>query len=259
VQTALADDLSRGVPIGGTSAGADVIGQFIYSALNDSATSAAALANPFSSDITLARNFVSSPTQLPFLNNTLVDTHFITRDRTGRMIAFLARVDTNGWSVNNQPMGIGINEQTALLITPDGQAQVIGNSKTTSPPEVDFFQTPGLPQVCQSGQPLTYSPILVDRIVPGGTFNLSDWATSWQVNSTFATHFTITVTNGVLTETQSASVGLPTSTTVILGSSGNTTTNPVAPLVGGANQVIADDGVSGLVAPEKKWDSRDWL
>lgn len=225
VQQAIADDVARGVPIGGTSAGADVIGQFIYSALNSSVTSAAALANPFNSNMTFDENFVSSPTLLPNLNNTLVDTHFVTQDRTGRMIAFLARVDTNGWSPDSQPRGIGINEQTALLIMPDGTAQVIGNAKAKSPPEVDFFETPGLPQVCQPGQPLTYSPILVDRVTPGGTFNLSNWGASWQVNNAYTTHFTISVNSGVLTTTTSnsavvnsnASIASPTSSQSSVG------------------------------------------
>jgi cyanophycinase len=198
VQTAIAADISRGTPVGGTSAGTDVIGQFIYSALNNSVTSSAALANPFNSDMTFDENFVSSPGLLPFLNNTLVDTHFITEDRLGRMTAFLARVDSNGWSQHKKPMGIGINEQTALLITPDGNAQVIGNAKATSPPQVDFFETPGLPQVCQPNEPLTYFPIQEETVLPGGTFDLSDWAASWQVTNAYTTHATITVTNGVL-------------------------------------------------------------
>ena len=76
--------------------------------------------------MTFDQNFVA-PTLLPFLNNTIVDTHFENRDRMGRMVAFLARVDTNGWSSNRKPMGIGIDQQTALEITPDGKVTVIGN------------------------------------------------------------------------------------------------------------------------------------
>jgi hypothetical protein len=207
--------------------------------------------------MTFDQNFVSSPAQLPFLNNTLIDTHFITRDRTGRMVAFLARVDTNGWSPNNQPLGIGINEQTAL-ITPDGQAQVVGNAKAKSPPEVDFFQTPGLPQVCQAGQPLTYSPILVDRLIPSGTFILSDWASSWHTTST------ISVTNGVLT-TESASVAANgpslASASIGLESAGNTLTQPVKRVADGMHANVAvNDAIGGLVIPEKKkWVAQEWL
>jgi cyanophycinase len=208
VQTALGNDIERGVPVGGTSAGADVIGQFIYSAEGNSVTSAEALANPTNSDMTFAHDFVSSsepppgsppgtPPVLGYLNNTLVDTHFVTEDRLGRMTAFLASVQNNGWS--SAPMGIGINEETALLITKDGIGTVVGNAKATSPPQVDFFDTSNVTNlVVQPNQPLTYYPIQEAMVLPGGTFDLSDWAASWQVTNAYTTHATITVTNGVL-------------------------------------------------------------
>jgi cyanophycinase len=216
VQTAIADDIARGAPIGGTSAGTDVIGQFIYSSLNSSVSSAAALANPFNSDVTLAENFVSSASSLPLLNNTIVDTHFITRDRTGRMVAFLADLanpaSPDAFSPNHQPMGIGINEQTALLIPTEtnsslgesaGIATVIGNAKAKSPPQVEFFETPAWQDsfVDQAGMPLTYSPIQVDRVTPGGNFDLNNWAANFQGTRPDSTLFTISVSGGVLTTT----------------------------------------------------------
>jgi len=221
VQTAIADDIARGAPIGCTSAGTDVIGQFIYSSLNSSVSSAAALANPFNSDVTLAENFVSSASSLPLLNNTIVDTHFITRDRTGRMIAFLADLanpaSPDAFSPNHQPMGIGINEQTALLIPTEtnsslgesaGIATVIGNAKAKSPPQVEFFETPAWQSgfVDQPGMPLTYSPIQVDDVTPGGSFNLNDWAANFQGSRPDSTLSSISVTNGVLSTTPLAGV-----------------------------------------------------
>jgi cyanophycinase len=216
VQTAIDGDVARGVPIGGTSAGADVIGQFIYSALNNSVTSAAALANPLNSDVTLAENFVSSASSLPVLNNTIVDTHFITEDRTGRMIAFLADLANptgpDAFSPNHQPLGIGINEQTALLVPTQtnsslgesaGVAMVIGNAKAKSPPQVEFFETPAWQNgfVDTSGSPLTYFPIQVDDVTPGGTFNLNNWSANYQGSRPDSTLSTISVNNGVLTTT----------------------------------------------------------
>jgi cyanophycinase len=275
VQAAIAADVARGVPIGGTSAGADVIGQFVYSALNNSVTSAAALANPFNSDMTFDENFISSspppaslPTTLPFLNNTLVDTHFITDDRTGRMTAFLARVETNGWSPNDQPMGIGINEQTALLINSDGTARVIGNDKATSPPQVDFFEapstgTPGFQLVCQAKTPLTYTPILEDTVLPGGTFNLNNWVASWHTTST------ISVINGLLSiqsgggsANKSAILGSPT---ISLQSGGNTPSTPTTPdirvEVGMDGNAIVGDRLSDLelTFPKTKWNRLERL
>ena len=198
VQTAIDDDIARGVPLGGTSAGTDVIGQFIYSAEHGSITSAQALNNPFDNRVTLDQNLVD-PSLLPFLNNTIVDTHFVTRDRMGRMATFLARIDTNGWSPNNMPRGIGINEQTALEITPNGQAKVVANAGNPDP-YAYFLQTPGLPQVSQKNVPLTYSPISVLRVAVGGSFNLNDWQPTGA--SSFSSQYSISANDGVLMSSQ---------------------------------------------------------
>jgi cyanophycinase-like exopeptidase len=173
VQQAIADDVARGVPFGGTSAGTDVIGQFLYSAEGKSVTSSEALNNPFDPSVTLDQDFVN-PAVVPSLNNTILDTHLVVRDRMGRMIVFLARIDANGWSANQMPRGIGINEQTALEVTPDGLGTVVANASNTQP-YVYFLQTPGPAQVVQKNVPLTYYPISVDRLAAGGTFDLGRW------------------------------------------------------------------------------------
>ena len=193
VQQAIGADIARGVPIGGTSAGTDVLSQFINSAEFDSIRSTQAMANPFDPNMTFDQNFIS-PNLLPFLNNTIVDTHFEKRDRLGRLVSFLARVNSNGWSSNHRPMGIGIDVGTALLISPDGTAQVVGSRS------VDFLETPGLPQVDQPGQSLTYTSILEDHVTVGGTFNLNNWNASFAVNNSYTTHYTVSVTQGVLTQ-----------------------------------------------------------
>ncbi len=198
VQQAIGADIAKGVPIGGTSAGTDVMSQFIYSAEYDGIRSTQAMANPFDPNNTFDQNFISA-NLLPFLNNTIVDTHFVKRDRLGRLVSFLARVNTNGWSPNHRPMGIGINVGTALLISPNGTAQVVGNDGNSS---VDFLETPGLPQVDQPGQSLTYTSVLDDEVTPGGTFNLSNWNASFPVNNSYTTHYTVSVSQGVLTKTQ---------------------------------------------------------
>jgi cyanophycinase-like exopeptidase len=58
VETALNNLIARNVPIGGTSAGMNILSQFIYSALaSQGVTSSQALANPFTKYITLDENF----------------------------------------------------------------------------------------------------------------------------------------------------------------------------------------------------------
>src|ERR1700747_2825368 len=60
VETALNNLIARNVPIGGTSAGMNVLSQFIYSALaSQGVTSSQALADPFTKYITLDHDFVN--------------------------------------------------------------------------------------------------------------------------------------------------------------------------------------------------------
>jgi len=187
VQTALQGLIARSVPIGGTSAGMNVLSQFIYSALaSQGVTSSQALADPFTRYITLDRDFVSMATVAGLIG----DPHFVTRDRMGRDLAFLCRIFLNGWSAT--PRGISIDEQTALLIDGNGNGTVVGVST------VYFMQAPGAPQVCQAKTPLTYQNISVHRIAAGGTFNLSTWTGNG------GTSYTVSVNAGVLSSTQSS-------------------------------------------------------
>jgi cyanophycinase len=184
VQTALNDAIARNVPIGGTSAGMDVLTQFIYSAqLSQGVTSSQALANPFSRYITLDRDFVA----IPKLVGILGDAHFVTRDRMGRNLAFLCRLYTNGWPTLGR--GIAVDEATALLIDTNGNASLVGTSTAY------FLQAPGPALTCVSGVPLTYQNIAVQRISAGGTFNLVTW------QGTGVTSYGISANAGVLSST----------------------------------------------------------
>src|SRR5947207_436155 len=122
VQDALDTLISRSVPIGGTSAGMNVLTEFVYSALaSQGVTSSQALADPFTRYITLDRDFAN----VSALAGIIGDPHFVTRDRMGRDLAFMCRIYTNGWSA--APRDIAIDEKTALLIDGRGQATVVGS------------------------------------------------------------------------------------------------------------------------------------
>ncbi len=185
VQSNLNTLIARGVPIGGTSAGMNVLSQFVYTSLtSQGVTSSQALANPYTKYITLGENFVN----ISILQGLIDDPHFVTRDRMGRDLAFLCRIYNNGWS--SLPRDITIDEQTALLLDSSGNGTVVGIST------VYFLQAPGRPQVCQSGTPLTYDNIAVYRITAGGTFNISRWS------GTGGTSYTVSANAGVLSSTQ---------------------------------------------------------
>ena len=165
---ALNDAVSRGVPLGGTSAGLAVLGEFVYSAQGDKPddpdlTSALALSDPFHARVTVRREFLT----IPILRNTLTDTHFKARNRMGRSLAFLARIVEDGWSAH--PREIAVEEKNAVLLEPSGAATVVGNSA------VYFMQVNEPPTVCEAGKPLTFQNISVRRVPVGGHFDVATW------------------------------------------------------------------------------------
>jgi cyanophycinase len=175
---------SRNVPIGGTSAGLAVLGQFIYSGANQSVTSADALANPYNKNVTLDRDFLA----MPYLTGTVTDSHLDARDRMGRLATFMARVVNDGWT--GMARGVGVDVETALLVE-NGQATRVGVGSAY------FLQTLGLPQVCAPKTPLTYRNIGVQRLSGAGTFDLNNWA---GYGSTV--NYSISAVKGVLQSSQ---------------------------------------------------------
>jgi cyanophycinase len=165
LQKALNARIAEGMPVGGTSAGMNVLTQFVYSALaSQGVTSSQALADPYNRYMTFDRNFAV----IPSLVGLIGDPHFATRDRMGRDLAFLCRIAANGWS--DTPKAVAVDEATALLIDDHGQASLVGAGRAY------FLQAPGKPEVCQSKTPLTYLNIAVYRIAAGGHFNLTTWS-----------------------------------------------------------------------------------
>jgi len=175
---------SKSVPVGGTSAGLAVLSQFIYTGGNGSVTSKQALPDPFHERVILERGLFQSSLGA----NKIYDSHFVSRDRMGRSLAFLARTVNNGWT--KQPRGIGIDDKTALLVTPDGAVAVVGSGAAY------FLHGAGPAQAMSSGTPLTYLNISVYKVGPGGTFNFSAWS------GTGGVAYTLNVKDGMLTSTQ---------------------------------------------------------
>ena len=175
---------SKLAPVGGTSAGLAVLSQFIYTGEVGSVTSSQALANPFHRYVTLDRDLFQSALGA----DKLYDSHFVTRDRMGRSLVFLARIVNNGWAT--QPRGIGIDEETALLVLPDGAATMVGVGAAY------FLQAPGPAQVLAEKTPMTYLNIGVYKLPQGGTFDFSTWT------GTGGVAYTLNVNNGTVTSTQ---------------------------------------------------------
>ncbi|WP_454739572.1 cyanophycinase [Cupriavidus necator] len=192
VQTELQRSADRNVPIGGTSAGLSVLGQFIFAALNGTLTSDEALANPLNKRITLVRDFLS----LPGLGFVITDAHLDARDRMGRLVTFLARIVGDGWAGPQAARGIGVDVDTALVVD-RGKASLVRNPGTSG--SVYFLRSTSIPALPFSPKtPLTYTSVSVQRMSGAGTFDLGNWA-SYDGG---VVSYSLSVTNGVLTSTQ---------------------------------------------------------
>jgi cyanophycinase len=170
VQDAINAHLAAGKPIGGTSAGLAVLGQFVYGCLEDKPndadlTSGEVLADPYMKRVTLVSDFL----KVPGLENILTDSHFAKRDRMGRSLGFLARIVQDGWS--KTPREIAIDEKSALLVESNGRAKVVGTGLG-----VYFLQVTEPPAVCKPAQPLTLRNVTAYHAPTGATFDLHDWS-----------------------------------------------------------------------------------
>jgi cyanophycinase-like exopeptidase len=194
LQATLQALIAKGIPFGGTSAGANVLGQFVYSAEAGSVLSTQALADPYNSLMSFDPTPFSNPSFLgpgggspiAALADTFVDPHFDARDRMGRLVTFVSRTIgpagcTGG--ILNPPAarGIGIDVETALLVSRDPNsasfvAQRVTNPSTTSSSYVYFLSGFTQPTQCAAGKPLTMNGAQVQRLTDSATvFNLSNW------------------------------------------------------------------------------------
>jgi len=191
VQKAINEDIAAGKPIGGTSAGLAVQGEFVYGALGDKPddkdlASTDVLPNPYFERVTVERDFL----RIPHLENLITDSHFAKRDRMGRTLGFLARIMKDGWSTS--PREVAIDEKSAVLVEADGKGTVVGTGKGAY-----FLKPTQAPEVCEKGVPLSLTGITVYRVKAGGRFDLAAWTGEG------GTAYSLSVVKGKIESTQS--------------------------------------------------------
>jgi cyanophycinase len=165
VQRALDAAVARGVPIGGTSAGLAVLGEYAYSAQNDrpnspNLSSAAALADPFQRQVTIVHGFLA----IPQLRGLITDTHFHARRRLGRLLVFMARILHDDGL--RQIHALGVDQHTAVLVDGSGRGVVAGTGSAYF-----FAASASANMVCRPGVPLTLRGIAVRRLSAGQRFD----------------------------------------------------------------------------------------
>ncbi|MBI4785204.1 MAG: Type 1 glutamine amidotransferase-like domain-containing protein [Oscillatoriophycideae cyanobacterium NC_groundwater_1537_Pr4_S-0.65um_50_18] len=159
---------ARGGGIGGTSAGAMIQSEFVYNAClqgHKNITSDDALRDPYA-DI----SFTDDLFPWASLKGTIIDTHFDSDDRMGRLMAFVARQIRDGMA--DEVLGIGISQATSLVVDQNGLAQVMGVGP------VYFVLGDHLPEQAEPGQSLTFSNFKIWRVESGQTFDLKNRPTT---------------------------------------------------------------------------------
>jgi len=162
VGAAINAHLRAGKPLGGSSAGLAVLGEYHFPALRDTVTSATALRDPFAPAVTLGSGFIAAPA----LAGILTDSHFAARQRLGRLVVFLARLRADGAPASLA--GLGIDEATALCVEPDGSGEVF----TEKEGRVWLVEAPEPPRTLAPGQPLEQTGVRVTGIGPGSRLDL---------------------------------------------------------------------------------------
>ncbi|MEN6618307.1 MAG: cyanophycinase [Rikenellaceae bacterium] len=105
----------NGGVVSGTSAGAAIMSRVMLTGELQSDTTESPEFNSIKeNDVVTAKGF-------GFLNNVVIDQHFLTRKRQIRLISVL--MDNPGLR------GIGIDEEAAIVVKPDNTIEVIGDSK----------------------------------------------------------------------------------------------------------------------------------
>lgn len=136
---------SKKIPIGGTSAGCAVLSEYNFDGKNGSVISSEALANPYDPLVSISKSFIS----LPVLKNVIADQHYSQRARQGRHVAFMARL-VKDFTVAS-PIGIGVDEKTAVAIEENGSAKVFGSGSA------HFLFAGSIPEQCEGGKRLVWN------------------------------------------------------------------------------------------------------
>lgn len=138
-----------GVPVAGTSAGASVM-------------SAVMVAGGKSGGTPRPNNAQMSP-GLGLIDEVIIDQHFRERDRVGRLVTMVAH--------NPGLLGLGIDEDTAALIWPQGIVDVVGRGSVLV---VDGSAMRSDIYASQGKHPLTIANVVIHFVAEGGRFDLNE-------------------------------------------------------------------------------------
>lgn len=146
---------ARGGVVGGGSAGLAIQGAVVYDSLAaDRFDADTQTADAVSTPLEARMSFTTGLFVWPALADTMTDTHFVTRDRFGRTVAFLARILAGDLLPNaTSAYALGVDEGSAVVVEPDGSATVLNRPGAHGAYLVRATERP----VLLPGQPLHYT------------------------------------------------------------------------------------------------------
>ncbi|HWR45011.1 cyanophycinase [Sporomusa sp.] len=149
VDAAIRAAFMQGAVIAGTSAGAAVMSETMIVGGNSNDT-------PKKSSLSMAHG-------MGFLSEAVVDQHFAQRGRINRLLSSVAQ--------NPHVMGIGIDEDTALIVRPDRVCEVVGSQTVTIIDGKNIVYS----NISESNQnqPLAISNVLLHILPAGYGFDLN--------------------------------------------------------------------------------------
>lgn len=138
----------EGMVVGGTSAGASLLSSHMI-AMGDSGA-------------TPRRRLVHLSPGLGLAPDLIIDQHFRRRDRFGRLLTAL--------SYNPEPLGLGVDEDTAAIIEPEGRIEILGSGAVTvvNARGMSFTNS----YAVNRGQPVAMIGIQVDVLTSGCHYDL---------------------------------------------------------------------------------------
>jgi len=167
VAEALDAHVRAGKPIGGTSAGLAILGEYLYGAMDGgSLRSPEALADPLGAANTIETDFL----HIERLKGVVTDTHFKERDRLGRLFAFLAKAEAMTGTPRRSLIGLGVDESAALAVEADGSGRIYA----TDPGGIAWLVRGGFAETQAAGKPLSLRRVDVTGIGPGSVVHLPE-------------------------------------------------------------------------------------
>lgn len=160
VEEAIHEVFNNGGAIGGSSAGLAILGEICFDARNGSALPEETAVNAWDPHISLTDDF------LEILPGVLTDSHFHPRGRLGRLVPMMAqRILFHG---DENLMGIGVDDKTALCVAQDLQVKCYGKGSVTI-----LYKSNNSEIVSEQNKPVKFTNLNFEQLVHGMEYDLS--------------------------------------------------------------------------------------